>query len=113
MREQIAYRRVPARTSASQASRTYAGHSAGIHPEDDEDDTIYPTRPSSSAVRWTTTNGDQVIQQGNRRIIIHEEPLPKRRKFPWLSLIGIGMIVALLAVWGVNALGNWWTLHQL
>ncbi len=112
MREQIAYRRIPARTSAQPASRTYAGHSAGIHPEEDEDDTIYPTRPSSSAVRWTNTNGDQVIQQGNRRIIIHEEPPPKKRR-SWSLFVSIGMMVMVLGWVGLSALGTWWTNHQL
>jgi hypothetical protein len=80
---------------------------------DDVPDSYYDTRLPTSTRRYVDTRGNQVIQQGNRRIIIHEEPPPKRKRFPWLSLIGIGMILALLLVWGLNALGNWWTEHQL
>src|SRR6266568_7813269 len=43
-----------------------------------EDDRYYPVRPSSSAIRYTSQ--DQVIQQGNKRIIIHHEPPPTRRQ---------------------------------
>src|SRR5256714_10773927 len=44
----------------------------------EEDDRYYPVRPSSSAIRYTTTQG-QVIQRGNKRIVIHHEPPPTRQ----------------------------------
>ncbi|HEX6479576.1 MAG TPA: hypothetical protein VF043_12085 [Ktedonobacteraceae bacterium] len=106
MREQMAYRKIPARTSAQTAYRTYAGHSAGIHPEEDAD-SIYPTRPSTSAVRWTTTTGNQVIQQGNRRVVIHKEPPPSRR-FHWMVFMGMVMFVMVLGWLLFTAAGHWW-----
>lgn len=79
---------------------------------DEVPDSYYNTRLPTSARRYVDTRGNQVIQQGNRRIVIHNEP-PPRKKFPWLSLIGVGMILALLLVWGFTALFSWWTEHQL
>lgn len=109
MREQIAYRPIPARTSAPPASRTYADHSAGIHPEEDEEE--YPTRPATSAVRWTTTNGNQVIQSGNRRVVIHKEAPPKRRSH-WMLFFGIVLFVMVLGWMAISALGAWWQTKQ-
>lgn len=79
---------------------------------DDVPDSYYDTRLPTSTRRYVDTRGNQVIQRGNQRIVIHQEP-PPRKKFPWLSLIGIGMIIALLLVWGFNALGSWWAEHQV
>jgi hypothetical protein len=79
---------------------------------DETPDSYYNTRMPTSARRYVDTQGNQVIQRGRQRIIIHPEP-PPRRRFPWLSLIGIGMIIALLLVWGFSWLGNWWQEHQL
>ena len=67
MRQQIAQHQVPRRASAPQ------------YPVE-EDDSYYPQRQPSSAIRYTTTQGHQVIQQGKgRRLrqlrIIHVEKL--------------------------------------
>ena len=45
-------------------------------------------------VGYTTTEGHQVIQRGNKRTVIHDEPPPKKRSH-WLLFVGIGMV----AVW--------------
>src|SRR5947209_2723013 len=111
MNKQAPYRPVPARTSAQTASRSYAGHSAGIHPEEDEEDAIYPTRPPTSAVRWTTTNDNQVIQSGNRRVIIHKERPPSRR-FHWMLFMGMVMFVMVLGWLLFTAAGYWWQQQQ-
>lgn len=105
MKEQIAYRPVPPRTAAHTASRTYQGHSAGVRAEEEED--VYPTRPPSSAIRWTTTDGNQVIQQGNRRVVIHKDPPPKRR-FHWMIFMGMVMFVMVLGWLIFTAVGYWW-----
>ena len=106
MREQTAYRTIPKRTSASPTSHTYAGHSAGIHPEEDED-SVYPTRPPSSAIRYTDTRGNQIIRQGNRKIVIHEEPPPKRRSH-WMLFLGIVLFIMVTGWIAITALGVWW-----
>jgi hypothetical protein len=67
----------------------------------------------STARRYTTTQGQRVIQQGNRRIVIHDEPPPKKRNAHWSLILGIGMILMLLLWVGLNWVSNWWTLHQL
>jgi hypothetical protein len=79
---------------------------------DETPDSYYDTRLPTSTIRYRDTRGNQVIQRGNQRIVIHDEP-PPRKRFPWLSLIGIGMILALLLVWGFTALMSWWSAHQL
>ncbi len=99
-----------------------AGHNAGLHPEDQpylttprppvEYDDI--PRPRSNAIRYTTTQGQPVIQQGNRRYILHNEPPPEpKRHVHWLLILGIGMFLMLLLWVGLNALTNWWTNRQL
>ena len=99
MRQQIAQHQVPRRASAPQ------------YPVE-EDDSYYPQRLPSSAIRYTTTEGHQVIQRGNKRIVIHDEPPPKRRSH-WLLFVGIGM-VAMVTVWFLLQLaGVWWTNEQL
>src|SRR5207302_4947058 len=102
LKEQVAneYGVKPRRASAPQthapASRHYAGHYAGNHPEDtpyitqeshrramqpqvyddeDEDD-IYPQRPPTSARRYIQPH-QEVYTDGNRKIVIHREQPPK------------------------------------
>src|SRR5437764_4174495 len=81
-----------------------------IEDEESQDD-IYPARSNTSAIRHITPNGDRVIEQGNRRIIVHRGK-PKRR-ISWLRLIGTGMIIMILLVWLFSAIGVWWQEHQL
>lgn len=97
----------------------YAGHSAGIHPEDqpfistdlEEDDSYYETRLPTSAIRYSQPR-QQVYQQGNKRIVIHNEP-PPARKLHWSVILGLGMIVA-LALWVAGSYFiTLWTNHQL
>jgi hypothetical protein len=97
MRQQIAQHTVPRRASA-------------ITQEEIPDD-YYPQRMPSSAIRYTTTEGHRVIQQGNRRIVIHDEPPPKR-KVHWSLIFGIGM-VAMLSLWVLGSmLLTWWKVTQ-
>jgi len=79
--------------------------------EEDEYDDVWPPRLPTSTRAYVNHSGDQVYEQGNRRVVFHHRR--PRKPFPWLSLIGIGMIVALLLVWGVTALTQWWDAHQL
>ena len=108
------------RRASMPASPHYSGHSAGIHPEDqpfmssdlEEDDSYYETRPRTSTRRYVTTEGQQVIQRGNKRIVIHNEP-PPARKLHWSFILGMGMLLTLgLWISGSYAF-NWWTNHQL
>lgn len=98
MRQQIAQHTIPRRASA----RTQEG-------EEIPDD-YYPQRLPSSAIRYTTTEGHRVIQQGNKRIVIHDEP-PKRNVH-WSLIFGIGMI-AMLMLWLLGTmLLTWWNVTQ-
>jgi len=97
------------------ANPHYSGHSAGIHPENqpcmsgdlEEDDSYYETRSHTSARRYPP----QVIQQGNRRLVIHQE-LPRRR-FHWSFILGMGMLFALVLWVGGSYVLSWWSNHQL
>lgn len=76
-----------------------------------EDDTYYETRPPTSSVRYTQPR-QQVIQRGNKRIVIHNEP-PPGTHLHWSFILGLGMIL-MLALWvGCSAVLNWWYTHQL
>jgi hypothetical protein len=77
----------------------------------EEDDPYYTQRPHTSAVRYTQPR-QQVIQQGNKRIIIHNEPPPSRR-LHWSFLLGLGMMI-MLSLWVVGSYAlTWWSNHQL
>jgi len=79
--------------------------------EEVEDDDGYTTRMPRSALRYGAGR-PYTIQQGNRRIVLHPEPPPKKSKH-YLVYIGIGM-VAMLALWvGFQMLGSLWSEHQL
>jgi hypothetical protein len=81
---------------------------------DEIDDSYFPARMPSSARRYHTTNGTQVIEQGNRRLVIHNGPPPTpKRKVHWLLTLGIGMALMLGLSLGLSWLANWWVNHQL
>jgi hypothetical protein len=68
----------------------------------------------SSAVRFVDTRGNHVIQRGNQRFVIHDEPPPKLRRRPhWLAISGLSMIVLLLLWWLLSWASAWWSQHQL
>ena len=79
---------------------------------EDVPDSYYDTRLPTSTRRYVDTQGNQVIQQGNRRFVIHDEP-PPRRKIHWVAILGTGMILMLLLWLGLTWLGNWWSMHLL
>src|SRR6202035_1710063 len=96
MREQIAQHTIPRRATATQsyvpANPHKAGHYSGLHPEDhpyqstdlEEDDRYYQMPNPTSVRRYQNTEGNQVIEKGNKRIVIHKEPPPKKRQVHWL-----------------------------
>src|SRR5437764_15351832 len=78
----------------------------------EDDDAYYPQRMPTSVRRYVDTRGHQVIQQGNRRIVIHDEPPPKKRSH-WPLFVCIGM-VTMVALWFIiQLLVIWWTNQQL
>ena len=126
MREQLAQHTIPRRATAAQsyvpANPHKAGHYSGFHPEDApyqsteiaEDDRYYQQRQPTSVRRYQNTQGNQVVEQGNRRIVIHEEPPPKpKRHIHWLLFLGLGMMVAIFVLISLSQLMNWWNNHQL
>src|SRR6266571_141631 len=77
----------------------------------EEDDAYYTQRPPTSAVRLTRPR-QQVIQRGNKRIVIHNEPPPARRVH-WSFILGLGMLTMFVLWAGGSLLLNWWNNHQL
>src|SRR5947209_3673101 len=109
---------IPQRASLAPAARTPATNRPVVD-DLEEDASYYPVRPSSSAIRYTTTQ-DQVIQQGNKRIIIHHglppgrqqpppqiepEPAIKPRKH-WLFWVGIIFCMMLVGWIALTALSG-------
>jgi hypothetical protein len=127
MREQIAQHTIPRRATATQsyvpANPHKAGHYSGIHPEDqpyqsteiEEDNRYYQVRQPTSVRRYQNTEGNQVIEKGNKRIVIHEGPPPKQKKHKihWLVYVGAGMLVMVGVWYGLTQFSIWWTNHQL
>ena len=95
------YRDIPLRASRTVTQQ----YSEEDHPS------MYPQRMPSSTIRYDT-QGNQVIQQGRKRIVIHSEPPPKR-KIHWSLILGFGMLLMLLVGVGGIWLANGWTNHQL
>jgi len=121
-----------------ETSRYHAETRAGLHPEDasyitatraryhapatetyleidEEGEEVY-ARPRSrtSALRYRDTQGNQIIQQGNRRLIIHDAPPPRRKmRLHWSLFLGMAMIAVVLLFAGLSDLSAWWTNHQL
>src|SRR6266567_2356977 len=91
-----AYHMVHSRQSGNNNFQS-ATSSDALTEVDEIDDSYFDTRRPTSARRYVDTRGNQVIQQGNRRIVIHQEPPPKR-KVHWLLILGIGMLL-MLGLW--------------
>lgn len=124
---------IPPRRSATVDAHR-AGHNSGLHPEDEPyitaqkqrypdnpldlaDDLDYPgerTRMPTSARRYVDTRGNRVIQRGNQRFVIHDEPPPRqRRRLHWSAIFGIGMTMMVVLFISWTLISNWWTSHQL
>src|SRR5215471_12695957 len=78
----------------------------------EEDEAYYVTRQPTSAVRYQAPR-QQVIQKGNKRIVIHNEPPPSTRHLHWSVILGLGMILALLLWMAASEALAWWSNHQL
>ena len=114
VREQLAQQPPPLKRRAS-ADQYAQLQRLPVEPdtyEEEVPDSYYLQRMPTSTRRYVDTRGNQVIQQGNKRIVIHDEPPPKRC-IHWLFILGIGMVL-MLGLWaGLSGLTNWWTNHQL
>jgi hypothetical protein len=66
----------------------------------------------SSTRRYTTTQSHQVIEQGNKRIVIHKEPPPKRR-FHWMFFVGLTLFTMVVGWIALTLLVNWWQATQV
>jgi hypothetical protein len=80
----------------------------GLRPNEyyeEDDDAIYSQRPPSSARRYIQP--PEVYTQGNRKIVVHRGPPPKRR-FHWMIFMGMVMFVMVVGWFIFTALGYWW-----
>ena len=124
-RPQRKFHSVPLRRrAAGQQMRTTTAHAPAVTraaPQDDEDEYggLIPRTPAG-VIRYTDQYGNPVIQQKNRRFVIHSTPPPKRngrqpihRGKHWLFIFGGGMVVMILAVIVMNWIGSAWQAHQL
>jgi hypothetical protein len=79
--------------------------------ETEDDDAYYPQRPHTSAIRYTPAR-QQVIQRGNKRIIIHNEP-PLRRRVPGSVILVSGMALMLVLLLLGSAAVAWYQNYRL
>ena len=93
---------IPARksrlTSVPTRTQTY--------PDIEEDERYYlPAHLTRSARRYVNTEGQEIIERGNKRLVIHRQPLPvpTPRKHHGLALVGLGMIAMVMFFF----VGNW------
>ena len=93
--------------------RTHAQKQTTTADVDDVPDSYYNTRLPTSARRYVDTRGNQVIEQGNKRIVVHQEPPPAKRRIHWLAILGIGMFLMLLLWAGLSWLVSWVQANQL
>src|SRR6266567_989638 len=139
LREQVGYesgvfiqrRRASAPQTHVPASRQYAGHSAGNHPEDtpyitqdrprraiqpqvydeEDDDDIYPQRPPTSTRRYIQPR-QEVYTDGNRKIVVHREPPPQKRRVNWMFFVGLALAVMVVGYVLLSVFGVWWQTKQ-
>src|SRR2546421_13015364 len=78
---------------------------------DDIPDSYFNPRIPSSAIR-RDTQGHQVIRQGNRQFVLHNEPPPKR-KVHWSLILATGMTIMLCLYLGLTWVSTWWVNNQL
>lgn len=98
-------RRIPARTTAQRPVPV-------PQPDLEEDERYYrPTQVPRSARRYVNTEGHEVIERGNQRLVIHRQPPP--RKHHWLLFAGAGMMAALVLVLVCSWIGSAWQAHQV
>ncbi len=110
MKEQIAFNDIPRRATAYQTARQPA---VQAEYEVEEDDSYYSQRMPTSTRRYDRAQDQEVITQGNRRIVIHRAPPPQeKRHMHWLVWIGLGMLV-MIAGWILfSSASTWWTNQQ-
>ena len=110
----------PTRTHA-QATRTTRAQPPIADDISDDERLYLPAHTGTSAMRYWTTEGHQVVQQGNRRYVMLDGPPPTRRTEPqpqvrrhhWLVMFGTGMLVMILVFIASNEIGSAWQQHTL
>ena len=109
----IPYPRASAQRQTAEAPARYRQPSRKPLADDDNPDAWTIERTPNSAVRYTTRQGNEVIQRGNKRFVIHDEPPPHKRNVHWVVILWIGMLamLALYLLWNWGT--SWWTDHQL
>ncbi len=105
---------IPARKSRL----TTVPQSFQSHPDIEEDDRYYQTaRMHTSARRYTNTEGQEVIERGNKRMVIHRQPPPlptsPARRHHWLVLVGLGMLAMIILFMAGSWVVSSWQAHQL
>ncbi|MGH2478462.1 MAG: FG-GAP repeat domain-containing protein, partial [Ktedonobacteraceae bacterium] len=107
---------IPRRASTMQATRTTRAQPRTADTEDDERFYL-PAHSGSSAMRYRTTQGQQVVQQGGRRYVLHTEPPPNggraARPRHRLVLFGAGMMAMVVLFVVLSWVGTAWQAHQL
>src|SRR2546423_5251500 len=80
------------------------------------DDDISSQRPPTSSrrfiqprqVRSGNERTQEVYTDGNRKIVVHRQPPPKKQRSHWMVFVGIALFVMVFGWVAFGALANWW-----
>lgn len=112
--EPIKLRTSAPRQTEEQLSPRYRQPRQRVETDDGNPDAWIVPKPHTSAVRYTDTQGHQVIQKGNKRIVFHDDPPPRKRRRPhWLAISGLTIIAVVLFIWFVSWFIAWIQTNQL
>lgn len=107
------YRSIPLRSTRTTTAphQSYVSHAA-LPAVPDDDDTGVPMRAMpKSAIRYTTTQGETVYQQGQRRLVVRPGRPPRRTH--WAVPAGIAMLVMIAGGITWQGIASTWQAHSL
>jgi hypothetical protein len=79
--------------------------------DEEDDDTIYPQKPPTSTRRYIQPR-QEVYTDGHRKIVVHREPPPQKRRFHWMLFVGIVLFIMVFGWIALSAFGYWWQTKQ-
>lgn len=108
---------IPRRASKPTPTTTTTHAVPSLADELDEDERYYqPARMSTSTRRYMNTEGHEVLERGNKRMVIHRQPSPhdpsRMRSQRWRFLV-LGMVAMLVLVLLSGWVVSTWNAHQI
>ena len=109
------------RRASREATRTTRAHPPTVDDISEDERYYLPMHSGSSTMRYRSTEGHPVIQQGKRRFVMLDTPPltrqialpPIARRHHGLAIFGCGMFVMVLVFMATSEIGSMWQAHQL